>query len=42
MPKQKAYQTIIDANLAKSDRSIDDARKQAREAGVRITKRSEG
>ncbi|MGI8705156.1 MAG: hypothetical protein ACR2JJ_05090 [Sphingomicrobium sp.] len=38
VPKQKAYQAIIDAGLAKSDRTIDEARKYAREAIFRIRK----
>ena len=42
LSKQRAYQAIVDAGLAKSDRSIDAARKAAREAIIKIRKRSEG
>jgi hypothetical protein len=40
--KQRAYQRIIDDGLAKSDRSIDEARKYAREALMKVRKCDEG
>lgn len=38
-PKQKAYQSIISAKLANSDKTIDNARKRIRETSTRIRMR---
>ena len=42
LEKQRAYQRIITAGLAKSDRSIDEAREYARNAIVKVRKRDKG
>ena len=39
IPKQRAYQSIISAGLANTDKTIDNARKRIRETSTRIRKR---